>query len=331
MSLEAEIERILGVAVSGRTGLSGGCVGEVCRVELADGRCVVAKLGGPGSGLETEGWMLDYLAQKSFLPVPHVFHADNNLLLMSFIESGGTLDGSAQEHAAELLADLHGVTAPRFGLERDTLIGGLAQPNQQADSWRDFFRQQRLLYMGGEARRAGRLPGGIFKQLEKFAGKLEDWITEPEHPSLIHGDMWGGNRNSRLFAAGRRSAVQQYANTDATEPADEIGFVEGADVVVSRFHGLSPVAGTELAPMLRNEGVTTVVVAGVSLNVAIPNTVFDLVNGGFQVVVPTDGSVSTVAGYGEQVLEHTLAYVATLTDVATLVEAWSQMSREATG
>ncbi|MDP7468821.1 MAG: fructosamine kinase family protein, partial [Alphaproteobacteria bacterium] len=89
--------------------------------------------------------------------------------------------------------DLHGVTAPRFGLERDTLIGGLAQPNQQADSWRDFFRQQRLLYMGGEAWRAGRLPGGIFKQLEKFAGKLEDWITEPEHPSLIHGDMWGGN------------------------------------------------------------------------------------------------------------------------------------------
>ena len=73
------------------------------------------------------------------------------------------------------------------------------------------------------------------------------------------------------------------------------------------------------------------VVAGVSLNLAIPNTVFDLVNGGFQVVVPTDGSVATVAGYGEQVLEHTLAYVATLTDVATLIEAWFQMGREAVG
>ena len=48
-------------------------------------------------------------------------------------------------------------------------------------------------------------------------------------------------------------------------------------------------------------------------------------------MVPADGSVSTVVGYGEQVLEHTLAYVATLTDVATLVEAWSQMSREAAG
>ena len=64
------------------------------------------------------------------------------------------------------------------------------------------------------------------------------------------------------------------------------------------------------------------VVVGVSLNVAIPNAVFDLVNDGFQVVLPTDGSVATVPGYGEQVLEHTLAYVTTLTDVSTLIEAW---------
>ena len=64
------------------------------------------------------------------------------------------------------------------------------------------------------------------------------------------------------------------------------------------------------------------VVVGVSLNVAIPNAVFDLVNDGFQVVVPTDGSVATVDGYGDQVLEHTLAYVSTLTEVSTLVEAW---------
>ncbi len=202
MSLETEIERIMGASVTGRAGLSGGCVGEVCRVELGDGRSVVAKLGAAGSGLETEGWMLDYLAEKSGLPVPEVFHADDNLLLMSFIENGGALDGSAQEHAAELLAELHDVTATRFGLERDTLIGGLAQPNRETESWRDFFREHRLLYMGGEARAAGRLPGGLFKRLETFAGKIENWISEPQRPSLIHGDMWGGN----VLAGGGRIA-----------------------------------------------------------------------------------------------------------------------------
>ena len=164
---------------------------------------------------------------------------------------------------------------------------------------------------------------GLLPRLGDLAGAARSAGVRVVHCTFhAHSDLWGGNRNSRLFAAGRRAEVQQYVGTDAVEPAAEIGFVEGVDVVVPRFHGLSPVAGTELAPMLRNEGVTTVVVAGVSLNVAIPNAVFDLVNGGFQVVVPTDGTVATTPEYGEQVLEHTLAYVSTLTDVATLVEAW---------
>jgi len=67
-----------------------------------------------------------------------------------------------------------------------------------------------------------------------------------------------------------------------------------------------------------------VVVVGVSLNVAVPNTVFDLVNAGFQVVVPTDGSVATDADYGNRVLEHTLAHVSTLTDVTTLAGVWQR-------
>jgi len=164
---------------------------------------------------------------------------------------------------------------------------------------------------------------GLLERLGLLAGAARSAGVRVVHcPFHVHDDLWGGNRNSLLFAVGRRSEVQQYAGTDAVEPPREIGFVDGSDVVVPRFHGLSPASGTELVPLLRNEGVSTVVVVGVSLNVAIPNTVFDLVNDGFQVVVPTDGSVATVDGYGDQVLEHTLAYVSTLTEVSTLVEAW---------
>ena len=135
-------------------------------------------------------------------------------------------------------------------------------------------------------------------------------------------DLWGGNRNSRLFAAGRKAAVQQLVGTPAVQPAPELGFDSDVDVVLPRSHGLSADSGSGLSAMLRNEGTTTVVVVGVTLNLAIPNTVFDLVNAGFQVVVPTDGSVATAGGYGDQVLAHSLAYVSTLTDVATLSEAW---------
>ena len=135
-------------------------------------------------------------------------------------------------------------------------------------------------------------------------------------------DLWGGNRNSRLFAAGRKADVQQLVGTPAVQPAPELGFDSDVDVVLPRSHGLSADSGSGLSAMLRNEGTTTVVVVGVTLNLAIPNTVFDLVNAGFQVVVPTDGSVATAEGYGDQVLVHSLAYVSTLTDVATLSEAW---------
>ena len=135
-------------------------------------------------------------------------------------------------------------------------------------------------------------------------------------------DLWGGNRNSRLFAAGRKADVQQLVGTPAVQPAPELGLDPDVDVVLPRSHGLSADSGSGLSAMLRNEGTTTVVVVGVTLNLAIPSTVFDLVNSGFQVVVPTDGSVATAEGYGDQVLAHTLAYVSTLTDVATLTEAW---------
>ena len=135
-------------------------------------------------------------------------------------------------------------------------------------------------------------------------------------------DLWGGNRNSRLFAAGRKADVQQLVGTPAVQPAPELGLDSDVDVVLPRSHGLSADSGSGLSAMLRNEGTTTVVVVGVTLNLAIPNTVFDLVNAGFQVVVPTDGSVATTEGYGDQVLVHSLAYVSTITDVATLSEAW---------
>ncbi len=182
--------------------LGGGCIADVQRVRLADGTDLVAKIGDPGSGLALEGFMLRYLAEHSRLPVPEVLHAEDTLLLMSCIETGGGLGSKAQVHAAELLADLHSVTADKFGFERDTVIGGLHQPNPGTKSWTAFFRDQRLLYMAGQGQKAGRLPGRTLDRIEALAGRLERWLDDDVEASLIHGDMWGGNVlcNSRGIA-----------------------------------------------------------------------------------------------------------------------------------
>ena len=118
----------------------------------------------------------------------------------------------------------------------------------------------------------------------------------------VFPDRWGANDNARLFGVARRSPVQLLAGSTAADPVPETGYDPATDVIVPRFHGLSPFSGTELEHLLRNAGVGTVVLAGVSLNVAIPNAVFDLVNAGFQAVVATDCVVATPPEYGEQVL-----------------------------
>lgn len=175
--------------------LGGGCVGEVYRAELTDGRSVAVKVADPATGrLQVEGAMLDDLARLSHLPVPRNLYATPELLVMSWIENdGGGLGRTAQEHAAELLAALHDVTADRFGYERDTLIGGLNQPNGWMPSWRDFFRARRLVHMAREAHDTGRLPKALMARIDRLAERLDRWIGDDAPPSLIHGDMWGGN------------------------------------------------------------------------------------------------------------------------------------------
>jgi fructosamine-3-kinase len=183
-----------GAGIARTAALSGGCIGDVWRVDLTDGRRLVSKTAGPDGTLDIEGYMLDYLARTRTVPVPGVVHAEPGLLVMEYVETSGRLDGAAQENAADLLAALHDITADAYGHERDTLIGPLPQPNPWTDSWVDFFRGQRLLYMGRLALDNGSLPKDTYARLESFcATKLDTYIEEPERPSLIHGDMWGGN------------------------------------------------------------------------------------------------------------------------------------------
>ena len=124
-------------------------------------------------------------------------------------------------------------------------------------------------------------------------------------------DGRGANRNARLFRAAARLPVQQLTGTPAVRVAPPIEVAE-QDLVVRRLHGLSPIQGTDVDALLRNLGCRTLVVAGVSANVAIPNTVFDAVNRGYAAVVPSDAIAGVPADYTPAMIRHTLALVATV-------------------
>ena len=133
---------------------------------------------------------------------------------------------------------------------------------------------------------------------------------------------FGANRNARLFAMARRAGLANQPGTDSVKPIPVLG-PESGDVVLPRYHGLSPMCGSPLDQLLRNSGVSTVVVVGVSLNIAIPNLVFDAVNRSYQVVVVSDAVAGTPVEFGTQVLTHSLSLVATIVTSEQLVAAWS--------
>ncbi|WP_431854648.1 fructosamine kinase family protein [Azospirillum sp.] len=211
------IESATGSAVASVRPLAGGHNAELFTVALTDGRTLVAKA---GHGLEPEGFMLRHLAAHSRLPVPAVHHGDDRLLLMDFVEGGDAITPQAEEHAAELIAALHGIAAPRYGFPRSTPIGPLPQDNAESDDWIAFFRDRRLLAMARAALAEGRIDSALMRRIEALAGRLPELVGTPAPPALVHGDLWTGNV---LVRGGRVAAFIDPAIHHA-DPEIELAF-----------------------------------------------------------------------------------------------------------
>lgn len=138
-------------------------------------------------------------------------------------------------------------------------------------------------------------------------------------------DGRGANTNARLFRAVAKQHNQQWLGSDATLPVEELGS-DDWDIVSTRLHGLSPIVGQDVDGILRNLGCRTVVIVGVSTNVAIPNAVFDAVNLGYQVVVPVDAIAGVPRDYTDLLVRHALSLVATTVSTDEVLACWPHTS-----
>jgi len=135
-------------------------------------------------------------------------------------------------------------------------------------------------------------------------------------------DGLGANHNAKIFAIGS-GEVNILPGTPGAAVLPELG-PEPTDLVLSRWHGVGPMGGTDLDAVLRNLGVSTIVVVGVSLNIAIPNVVMDAVNAAYRVVVPQDAVAGIPTEYGAAVIANTLSLLATITTTDDLLRVWKQ-------
>ena len=136
-------------------------------------------------------------------------------------------------------------------------------------------------------------------------------------------DGKGANHNARLFMGVRKSPVSLLPGTVEVDVVPELG-PEPEDLVLTRTHGLDPMAGTDLDPVLRNLGIRTIVVTGVSVNVAVTNLVMDAVNRGYDVVLPRDAVCGIPRDYADAVIDNTLAILAAVTTTDELVAIWAR-------
>jgi nicotinamidase-related amidase len=134
-------------------------------------------------------------------------------------------------------------------------------------------------------------------------------------------DAKGANRNARIFLGVRRSPVSLLPDTPAVDVLPELG-PEPEDLVLTRTHGLAPMAGTDLDPVLRNLGIRTLVVTGVSVNIAVTNLVMDAVNRSYSVVLPRDAVCGIPREYADAVIDNTLSLLAAVTTTDELIRIW---------
>lgn len=91
------------------------------------------------------------------------------------------------------LAQLHRVTAARFGWQRDNWIGATPQPNAWMDDWVAFWRERRLGFQLRLAQDKG-FGGALQHNGAALLDRLGDFFADYRPlPSLLHGDLWGGN------------------------------------------------------------------------------------------------------------------------------------------
>lgn len=135
-------------------------------------------------------------------------------------------------------------------------------------------------------------------------------------------DGRGSNHNAKIFTIGR-SEVGILPGSPGARLLPEFG-PESDDLVLSRWHGLGPMGGTDLDAILRNLGVSTIVAVGVSVNIAIVNLAMDAVNAGYRVVLPRDAVAGIPKAYSDAVIDNTLSLLATVTTTEDVLRAWQR-------
>ena len=183
--------------------IAGGDINRAFCLTMRDGTRVFLKTNLKASVgfFQAEANGLSAIRQTKAIKVPQVLALGTDkdhgaFLLLEWIESGTQMPGF-WEFFGHQLSSMHLAETSSFvsngdyGLNQDNFIGAKKQVNTPCDSWIIFFRDCRLI---PQFRDVGHWFGKEDRErITRLLDHLDDFLEEPENPSLLHGDLWFGN------------------------------------------------------------------------------------------------------------------------------------------
>jgi fructosamine-3-kinase len=222
------------------TPIGGGCIADARLAEFADGTRVFVKSRAAAPEMfprEAEG--LQTLASAGAIRVPGVLAVSAEALVLEYIPEGGKSAGFYESFGRDF-AGLHRARGPACGFAHDNFIGLTPQKNAPlADAWAalkpgsigdgvdwpEFFLQRRLRFQVELVEKQG-LGAELRHLLDRSETAILELLGEAvEPPSLLHGDLWGGNY-----------LADQSGRACLIDPAVYFGHRE-ADLAMTRLFG----------------------------------------------------------------------------------------------
>lgn len=206
-SLDRALASLFGssVKIARRDRIAGGDINEAYGLTLTDGSRIFMKSNTRENAsfflAETEG--LNAIAGTGVIGTPEILCSGTDeervgysFLLLEFIAGGNRIRDAWETFASQLAAMHRAETADfvpggRYGFLQDNYIGAGEQKNTPHDRWISFFRDCRLKPQFDRA--AGYFSISDRKRIDRLLERLDEILVEPEHPSLLHGDLWSGN------------------------------------------------------------------------------------------------------------------------------------------
>lgn len=254
-SIESALASLFGnnVRIAHSDRVSGGDINEAFALTLTDDSRVFMKTNTRENiaFFTTEATGLHAIAQTGAIGIPRILGsgtdenmAGHSFLLLEYIDAKNRISTYWETFARQLAAMHQAPTADftpqgNYGFIEDNFIGAGKQINTQQQSWTTFFRDCRLQPQFEAA--SCYFDAIDFRKITKLLDKLDEFLTEPEYPSLLHGDLWSGN-----FMTGKDGKAWLI------DPAVYVGHAEADIAMTELFGGFAPAfydAYREAAPM----------------------------------------------------------------------------------